>query len=80
MWCLYIYLFDEKLKHFKQFLNMHCLFTVKEGKLFGVSKQSILKSPISFVLTFTGWIKHIFDTVDLYHFSLKQSNPTFEVE
>ena len=30
----------------------------------GVSKQGILKSPVSHVVNFLGWIKLIFDTAD----------------
>ena len=42
----------------------------------GISKQGILKSPVSHVLNFLGWIKLIFDTSDLYNFVIDELNPT----
>ena len=46
----------------------------------GISKRGILQSSVSHVLNFTGWIKLIFNTVDLCYFVINQFNPTFEVQ
>ena len=43
-------------------------------------KQGILKSLISLVLNCTGWIKLIFDTVDLCNFVINEFKPTFKVQ
>ena len=42
----------------------------------GISKWGILKSPVSHVLNFLGWIKLIFDTADLCNFVINELNPT----
>ena len=42
----------------------------------GVSKRGILKSAVSHVLNFLGWIKLIFDTTDLCNFVINELNPT----
>ena len=46
----------------------------------GVSKRGILKSPVSHVVNFLGWIKLIFDHTYLCNFVIKGLNPTYEVQ
>ena len=46
----------------------------------GISKCGLLQSPVFHVLNFTGWIKLIFDIVDLCNFVIKEFNLTFTLE
>ena len=46
----------------------------------GICKWGILKIPVFYVLNFKGWIKLIFDRVDLCNFVINEFNPTSEVQ
>ena len=46
----------------------------------GVSKQAVLKYPVSYVLNFRGWIKLIYDKITLIYNVKNVFNPTSEVQ
>ena len=53
-------------------------FEVQGSGNVSLQKNPVLKHPIFNALNFRGWIKLIYDTVDVCNFVISEFNPTFE--
>ena len=71
------YLYFDSSKNMEDSVQRNLLLSSEATvTLTVVFKWGILKSPVSHVLNFLGWIKLIFDTADLCNFVINELNPT----